>query len=243
MRRTFVVILAAAAACVTVALAGSASASPQIICPLDRHGPMIIPCCGPPVAQQSRVDVMPICCPINAPLCATGLSIGVSPNPSTAPDKVVISGRLIGGTGPIVVWERRAGQRKFHRLLQRTPDSTGQYSATIAPTTNRQFYASANGMRSVTVQEQVQAKVTLSQATRRNGSVTFIARVAPGHARERVMFEQRLGVGWHLVIRPRLDKHSTLRITLGAHVAMTFRIVLPADSRNVRSVSPTVSVH
>ncbi len=193
---------------------------------------------------------MPIggCCPGNAALCVMGLSISSSPNPSTAPRKVLISGRLLSGvssSGPVVVWERLPGQSQFHRLLQQTPDSTGQYSARVAPTTNREWYASANGMRSITVQQQVEAVVTLSASASKNGSVTLRARVSPTHAHERVMLEARSGSGWKVIARARLDKHSRLRMKLAAPSSgqMVLEAVLPGDSRNVQSSSAPITLH
>lgn len=258
MRRSLILASSTAIAVAVVMLASASPAAPIVICPVaGAHaaaapGP-VINCCGPPVAQSSRSDLMPVdpCCPGNA-LCARLLSIVTSPNPSTEPEKVTISGSVpsTAAATSVELWERLPGQSQFHKLLSQAIDGSGSYTITQVPVTNREWYVTAGSLRSTTIEQQVQALVTLTAQVATSGTVTLRAHVSPAHARQRLMLESRSGRGWTVLAHPRLDKHSRLKLSVafsrGGPVKprgpVTFRVTLPADSRNVQSSSAAVAV-
>lgn len=256
MRR--LVVLCAASVVIgggAFALAGSSLASgsaPIIVCPLAAHS--IIPCCGPPVRHAGSTDVIPppLCCPPNAP-CALALTVKSAPNPSTAGGRVTVSGRLSGSPevgSPVVLWQRLPGRTGFQRVAQASAGTAGQFTIgrpAGAVETNRFWYVTAGGMRSRTVEQQVQATVTLTVAapSAAPGQMrTFSGHVSPAHARQRVVLEQRSRRGWQPLARARLDRGSnfTLRHKFLHRGAKQVRAVFPGDSRNIRSPSAVVAI-
>jgi hypothetical protein len=158
--------------------------------------------------------------------------------------KVVISGTLRSATpdAPVTVWERLPGQSAFHQLADVIPDGLGNYSLTTTPATDRQWYATASGLQSVAVEQSVLAAVTL-KARPTKGGVVFRVAVSPSHARERVWLELRSSTGWRILARPRLDRHSRIRISLLGRFGRrgAFRAVAPADATNAESASNVVA--
>lgn len=253
MRRALILGLPIAIMTATVMLLTASPAAPIVICPVAASGgtggPDAITCCGPPIVRAMHSNFAPAqpCCPGPA-MCAQLLSVSSSPNPSDARKKVVISGSLSGASSTpgatVTIWQRLPGENQFSKLADVTPDASGTYSLSESPDTNRQWYASANGLRSVMIEQQVQARVVLTASRTKHGGVTFRAQVTPAHPHQRVMLEVRSGRRWTVLMRPRLDKHS--RATVGFLAlfgsARTFRATFVGDSRNVRSSSPPLSL-
>jgi hypothetical protein len=105
--------------------------------------------------------------------------------------------------------------------------------------TNRSWYATADGVTSPTISESVSAIVTLAASHGRHGA-TLHGTVSPSHAGERVIVQRLVRGRWITVARPRLGRRSSFRIHVRLHGKL--HAVLPADSRNMRSVSARVSV-
>ncbi len=253
MRRSLILGSSMAFTIVALMLAMPSPAAPIVICPVAgaTNGPDpggVVTCCGPPVVQSASPTIVPPigCCPGNA-MCVAMLSINSAPNPSTELQNVVISGRVPSTSPPatnVELWQQLPGQTQFQQLLSQPTDGSGNYAITQTPATNRQWYVTADSLRSVTIQQQVQAVVTLAASGHSGGKVMFTGGVSPSHAHQRVMLEARSGSGWTVIARPRLDGHSRLHLgflaLFGKH--MVLQAVLPGDSRNVRSSSAPVTV-
>lgn len=243
-------LIALAGAGMTLPTSSGATRSTRVIvCP--QLAGVIIPCCGPPVAQPAQIGpLQPICCPQNA-LCASSLTIRSSPNPSSADGRVVISGQLLGAPTagvPVVLWQELPGQSQFHRLLQTTTGATGKYLLMRdagLDQTNREWYATADGTRSATISQSVEATITLvARLHGRAHRVAFSGRVTPAHKGQRLLLQRRTARGWLTIARPLLSRTSSFhvvhRLATGVH---ELQAMLPAGADNVTSVSPAVTIH
>ena len=89
--------------------------------------------------------------------------------------------------------------------------------------------------------------VTLAAFRGRRGRVTVRASVSPAHAGQRLLLEVGSGTSWKVLLRPRLDTHSRVKVVfltlVGGSKATMLRATLPADSRNVQSSSAPVFLH
>jgi phospholipase C len=181
------------------------------------------------------------------------VTINAAPNPSTAGGPVIIYGRLFGAAHagiPVVLWQRLAWQRHFHRVLRTFTDIRGVYAIVRRPGSveiNRRWYVTAHAFRSRTVNERVHALVTLlasSNSVVPGDSVTFGGHVRPSHARQRVLLEQRGGNGWQVIARPRLDRFSdfSAQHRFSQSGTVSLRVVLPGDLRNIKSYSPVIAI-
>ena len=277
MRRLIVpssLLFLAASLCVLAMLspAGAAGSVPHIVCPQQAR-PSVVPCCPVPVdgtnGTSSSPHVLPCCtqsstccptttCCTQTACCATpctlgALTIASSPDPSTAGQKIVISGGVTSNPPPtgaqVVLWREMSGQSTFHQVAQTTTDSAGQYKFTLKRgmiNADQRWYVTANGLQSPTLHQHVKALVGLTglhsvvvgQAMLLRGHVT------PSHAGQVILIEQREGGTWTVVARPRLGHASDYgvmrRFTRSGTVAL--RTVLPGDSRNDRSGSGTLTV-
>jgi hypothetical protein len=275
-------VLAAAAAAVIwiLAVSGPATAAPRaprvVPCPLQSA--QALSCCPlPPGAMTSRLQ--PICCGHPTPCCAStpccvgsaccpassgtcctttpcpssSLTIASSPNPSTAGQKVVISGAMTGtpvAGAQVVLWRELAHQSSFQQVAQTTTDSAGDYSFTMqrgAVMGDQAWYVTSNGMQSSTVQQQVAAVVALASSTRSAAvgqAIVLRGHVTPSHAGQVVLLEVRHGSTWQVIARPRLGRGSSYSLSrrFARPGPVVFRAVLPGDSRNARSTSRTVTV-
>lgn len=209
-----------------------------IVCPLT-SGQAVIPCCGPPVAMAGPAASP--CCVTPQPIaCPTGLTIGSAPDPSSAGNKVTIAGRWLGSTAGTIVqlWQKLPGGATFKQVAQTTTGTTGQYQFVRgAVETSRQWYVTAGASRSVTIEQQVRATVTLTRLLR--------VHVSPNHAGERVLIERRTRQGWKVIARPRLTRSSSSNGSVPVAIGrgtFVLRAVFPGDGRNVRSVSPLVQI-
>lgn len=237
MRRVVVVILAVlVCGAAAASAAGSRHAKQLIVCPLSASA---VTCCGPPI-KSAPANAVPCCPGPIEPVCPPSLSISASPDPSTAGQKVTISGTLFHSAGAgttVQLWQELPGEHTFTKDGTATTDVSGNWSLTVRPMTNRKFYVTADGIQSVTISQPVMAVVTLAgTAFRLHGRVT------PRHARERVWVQRAAGTAWLTIARPRLNRKSRFSWrSRGLHSAV--RVLLPADRRNARSISRVLVFH
>ncbi len=150
----------------------------------------------------------------------------------------------------VVLWRKLVGQTTFHQFAQTTTDSAGQYKFTLkkgSVNADQQYYVTANGLTSPTLQQQVDAVVALaaaSHAVTTGRALALSGHVTPSHAGQVVLIEQSRGGSWAVIARPRLSHASTYTMSRRfTHAgAVKLRAVLPADARNNRSNSPTLTV-
>jgi hypothetical protein len=258
----------------TLLAAGWASARSVIVCPQDSQAaPQIVPCCPVPVnGVRASADAQPICCPAgvcctNAACCTTtccttaccggtcasGLTVASTPNPSTAGNKVVVSGGMLGSPSAgatVALRQELPGQAGFHQIAQTTLNSSGHYTFTLGRgkvKTDRKWYVTAAGLDSPTIDQLVRAVVTLapSSGTAAAGAaIELRGQVSPSHAGETVLIEQRAGGRWVVFAHPRLSRGSSYSVSHRfAHAGKAqLRAVLRADSRNDTSNSRTITV-
>ena len=179
------------------------------------------------------------------------LTIGSTPDPSTAGQPVTISGRLFDPHAQgafVTLWQRLGWQHRFHRVLGTSTDGNGQYTFARrrgAVEINRQWYVMARGLRSRTIRQRVQAVVTLavSEATTPSGRrLVLSGSVGPSHAAERIQLQQNSGQGWGTFARPRLDRRSRFSAALSAQGgSIQLRAFLRGDARNINSYSPAIT--
>ncbi len=257
------VLLAVAAASLALAsaIASATAARATIVCPLA--GTKKVPCCGPPVvkARGTRAvpccygtePAQPICCP-TATAGNTCLTIATSPDPSSSGAQVVIGGRLlIGGAGRTVsLWQRLPQQTRFQPVAHATAttNSAGAYLM-VRPSgpvqTNRQWYVSADGLRSRTITQSVRAVVTLAASAALiapGDPETLTGHVSPSHAGQRVKVELNAGAGWQTIAQPLLGAGSNYSVTYRFTRAGSLQVktVFAGDKRNVASSSPVVTI-
>jgi hypothetical protein len=211
----------------------------MIICPLEPGGTVTNTCCGPPVATAARASAIPCCRTASAIACPVlALTISSSSNPSIAGKRVTISGQWSGGTSGHLVelWQELPGASTFTRVAQTTTGAVGHYQFVRSGIeTNRQFYVTMAGLRSMTLGQRVRAVVTLTLS-----GLRARGHVGPDHAGERVLLEQRKlapASGWSVIARPLLSADSTYSVRLPGSGQIDFRTVFRGDRRNVRSVS------
>jgi hypothetical protein len=186
--------------------------------------------------------------------CGPGsLSIASSPNPSTAGRKVVVSGTLSSSPSSgvqVALWREPVHQSSFHQIATTTTDSAGHYAFTLSGKTvmaDQSMYVTARTSRSLTLVQQVRALVGLASSTRSPSvgqSVVLRGRVAPSHAGEAVLIEESHGGGWRVIGHAHLGRASsyTFLLRFAQSGSTELRALLPADARNLRSTSPTVTV-
>jgi hypothetical protein len=136
----------------------------------------------------------------------------------------------------VVLWQELSGGT-FKQVAQTTTGSNGTYQFTRTDvSTNRQWYVTAGTARSITLSQSVKAVVTLTRS--------FVVHVTPGHTGGRVLIERRTKKGWKVALRPRLGPGSRVQFQLAVQHGrtVTLRAVLPADNRNIESVSKAVRI-
>jgi phospholipase C len=175
------------------------------------------------------------------------------PDPSVAGAEVSIMGRVRGapvGT-QVVLWHRLPSQRQFTPVTSTRTFALGSYSITRVPgvvDTNRRWYVVSQGRRSRTIEQRVQAAVTLTAASASvapGASVAFSGTVLPDHAGDRIgLQEAQPGGSWAVVAHARIDSVSSfaMHVTLLDGGTFMFRAALGADRRNIASVSAPVTV-
>jgi phospholipase C len=180
-------------------------------------------------------------------------SIAAAPDPSVAGQRVRVFGHVPGarrGTAVLLYRQLPTG-RRFVRVAVTTTNRHGNYQFRHAPGvlyTNRRYYVVARKRRSATIQQAVQAAVTLtaSSTTVSPGQTfTLSGHVNPSHAGEAVVLEEQSADGtWATLAYATLNGASnyTANTQLPTEGAFTFRAVLNGDSRNVLSNSPAATV-
>jgi hypothetical protein len=167
--------------------------------------------------------------------------------------KVVISGGLTGNPvsgAQVVLWRELSGQSSFHQFARTTTDSAGRYTFTMKRGTvnaDQRWYVTAGGLTSPTLHQNVNALVGLAAASHTATAgqpVALSGHVTPSHAGQVVLIEQSRGGSWVVIARTRLSQASdyTLSHKFMHAGAVKLRAVLPADARNTRSNSPTLTV-
>jgi phospholipase C len=171
------------------------------------------------------------------------------PNPATADEAVSISGRAASST--VALWQEIPPSTRFHRIATAGVDPSGRYKFVRragSVSTNRSWYVTAGRQRSRTVNEKVQAVVTLTASDLRplpGERVHLKGRVTPSHAGETITYQEAGRAGaWKTIGSSRLSPGSTFdkALTLSRAGGYGFRAVLPADTRNVTSTSPTLAL-
>jgi hypothetical protein len=164
---------------------------------------------------------------------------------------VVISGGL---TPPVagataVLWSEPSGQSTFRQIAQTATDSAGRYTFTLTRgmvSADQQWYVTANGLRSPTLQQHVKALVGLAGPhTAVVGRAMMLhGHVTPSHAGQVVLIELRKGSQWRVIARPKLGRASSYDVMYRFRRSGTadLRAVLPGDSRNDTSGSPVLAV-
>jgi hypothetical protein len=160
----------------------------------------------------------------------------------TAGAKVTISGTLTHFTGAgatVQLWQRTAADSAFTKDDTATTDASGSWSMTIAAgrvMTNRSWYATAAGLRSLTIAEPVSAVVTLHA-----GAAKLSGKVTPAHPRARAWLQRLAGNKWVTVARTRLTRHSSFSFAR-AGIHGTVRVLVAADKENALSASNRLAV-
>jgi 5-hydroxyisourate hydrolase-like protein (transthyretin family) len=150
----------------------------------------------------------------------------------------------------VALWREQAGQSSFHQVATTTTDSSGHYTFALKRGTvmaDQAWYATADSLRSATIDQQVRALVALvssSHTPAAGDAIALHGNVSPSHAGAVVLIEQRRGSTWRVIARPRLSKGSSYSISHRfAHAGKAeLRAVLARSARNLASTSPTVSL-
>lgn len=191
-----------------------------------------------------------------APKHNHGLTINATPNPIVTGDPVLIYGQL-NVTNPgnrlIVLFHRVNPSKHFSPVQSTRTNALGFYEFPRADgvvTTNRNWYVlGPAGTHSRTVHERVAPELTLAGPLTgdTNHRLIFTGHVSPNHAGERVILQAQSGLNgddWRQIDRG--------RIGLGSNYSISHRFVQPGerelrvlfrgDARNIRGVSPTITV-
>jgi hypothetical protein len=169
-----------------------------------------------------------------AQIACLPLTITSSPDPSTAGQNVTISGRFSTGASGVTVtlWQKLPGATKFVPVATTKTGSSGQYQfVRSGAQTNRQWYVTAQGDTSVTINQQVKAVVKLTRS--------LVARTSPNHAGELALLVERTKQRWTFVERLRVGSPA-LPVHIQRNTTVRLRAVFLGDKRNIRSVSNIV---
>jgi phospholipase C len=182
----------------------------------------------------------------------TRVTIRVAPNLTSAEVSTMISGRVRGtrhvaANARVTIWRMLPGQREFRPVFQAVADQHGRYLVVVpasAITTNSEWYAAARGVRSGIAAQRVQALVALTSPDPLpvpGESLVLGGRVTPWHGGERVMVQRQTASGWRVIARPRLNRASNFAVRERFNAStQRLRVMLPGDSRNIRSYSQPV---
>lgn len=193
-----------------------------------------------------------------APSHNLGLTINAIPNPIDAGQGVFIYGRLNVGKvadQPIVLYHHLAGSGQgYTRIGETRTDAHGFYEFTreveVVETDRSWFVRDARvpQIHSRTVFERVAALVSINASTpnaQTGQPVLFTGHIDPNHAGERVVLQEETPAGeWRDLKADRLDGGSDYAIAYRWRFAgdHTVRVLFPADIRNIRGTSDSVTV-
>jgi phospholipase C len=180
------------------------------------------------------------------------ITIQSTPNPSQAGHRVTISGQLFGRAHArvtVTLWQERPGENTFTPVARSTTDGSGRYRM-VAPgsvDTNRQWYVTARRARGATIDHLVTAAVALSLPSGPSApgrTVTVRGQILPAHPGSSLSIQQRHGGRWTTVARLLLGRSSTFTVRHRfAHYGLAnVRALLPADQRNITSLSAPLTV-
>jgi len=200
--------------------------------------------------------------PVRRPPLHPSLTIFSAPNPSTAGQQIVISGRLVrahAARAAIVLWRLLPGWRQFHRVLVTRTDASGAYTILRPPRVtqiNEEWYVTAHDARSHaatgrdllsrTVYHRVHALVALSASATHaipGARLRFSGAVSPSHSGARILFQHLMTGGWRTIASPRLNDGSkfTASYRFPRAGSPQVRALLPADERNIQSSSSSLT--
>ncbi len=178
------------------------------------------------------------------------ITISSDSDPSQLGQGVTLAGRVRGkrvGGLKVVLWRKTPRDSRFHPTLATRTDRRGDYLITLGPDavrTNRQWYVTALGVNSPTLSQLVRGQLTLkpSQTFVAPGErVVFSGHVSPWHAGDPVELQQLVPGGWQPIAHQVLDGASNFAIPHRfERGATTVRVVMPANTRNAVSFSPTL---
>lgn len=194
-----------------------------------------------------------------APRHDRGLTIAATPDPATAGEGVLIYGKLLGanpGGQTIYLYHRVNPAQGFTLIGKAKTDQYGLYEFPRAEgvvTSNREWFVTDPmypGVHSRTVHEFVYAEVNLASSTQdgtTNQPIVFSGNVTPNHAGNRILLQEEGGAtgnSWRTIKSTRIGPGSTYSISYRFRVpnGYTLRTLLPADPRNIASVSAPLSV-
>jgi phospholipase C len=188
---------------------------------------------------------------------ASAISIHATPNLLTARVPVRVFGRLVGvprgvrGCGiRVTLWRRLPSQRTYSPVTHTRTTAGGRYSFVFTAgsvATNRDWVATARGLRSRVVSESVRPTVTLASTATfavAGDIETLSGQLAPGQPGSRVLLQRRMGRRWLTVARPRLSRSATFSRAHAFTTSRTeeWRALVPGSVRNLASVSPVVRI-
>jgi hypothetical protein len=191
-----------------------------------------------------------------APRHNHGLTINATPNPIVAGQGVLIYGQLKGSPvqgQPILLYHRVGLQRHFSLIGHTTTDQFGFYKFTreegVVVSNRSWFVRGPSSSHSRTVHERVSALVSIAadKATSDTGQpVTFTGTVSPNHRFQRVLLQEQVGSSddWKTLKAGFLNGSSIYSISYRWRVSgdRDVRVVLPGDTRNIRSESDALTV-
>ena len=236
LRRSLVLL----SSVVVIALAGGGAA----LTPISSGQATKAPACKP----ASKPPKQPL---------AMGISIYATPNPVTAARQVSVFGSLhsvrkgVRRCGiTITLWRRFPGQRAFTPVARTQTVGDGSYSFAFragAVTTNRDWVATARGLRSRVLSELVQPLVTLASTATFAvaGDVeTLSGQLQPRLEGQQISLQRRVGPRWTTVARPNLASDATfsVRHTFTTGRTEQWRALVPKTTRNLPSASPTLKI-
>jgi phospholipase C len=238
LRRSLALIICAAAIAVAAgaaALTPASSGQPPVITP---------PACKPP----SKPQKLPL---------AQGITIYSSPNPLTAGGPVRVFGALTGvrhGVNrcgvAIVLWRHFPTEPGFTPVARTRTLADGRFSFVLAAgsvASNREWVATARGLRSRVLAEQVRPLVTLASTATfavAGDAETLSGKLSPGQAGQQVSLQRRIGPRWVTVARPRLRRDAGFSIshTFSTGRNEQWRAIVPTTVHNLGSASPVLQI-
>jgi phospholipase C len=215
---------------------------------------------APASSGQSPGTSTPTCKPASKPPrqpLAKGLTIYASSNPLSGSGPVRVFGQLTGVRRgvqrcgvTIVLWRRFPTQRGFTPVARTRTVAGGRFSFALPPgsvTTNRDWVATARGLRSRILTEQIRPLVTLTSTATFAvaGDVEMLrGTLAPGQAGTSVSLQRRVGPRWITVAQPRLGVGATFSLSRKFTNGRTeqWRALVPTTIHNLGSVSPVVRI-
>lgn len=165
---------------------------------------------------------------------------------------MTVSGQIQGAAAgtTVALWQELPGQKGFQKIAQTITNSLGAYKLRRGGAnvkTDRAWYVASGGAKSLTIDQAVEAKITLSaKAFKLSGGDKFTlkGKVDPSHGGQRVMLEAKIGGAWRVLAHARLSQKSRYSVSHHwAHAGVVkLRIALLADQRNAASFSRVATV-